>query len=275
MKHSLTIVVCSCDAYSDLWRPFFTLFFRHWPDCPWNVVLMSNESQFDHPLVETVCVGQLGSWSSELRAVLSRVPSSHVLLLLDDFFLRTHVNQAQIELCFQELVERNGNMLRLHPRPGPDIRLPDEDLVGLVAVGAPYRVSTQSAIWRKTALESLLVDGESIWEFEALGSRRSDALDGFYAMRKAVMPYRHHVVERGKWFRWEAKRYSQMDIGCDFSRRAVLTRPQQFSWFVKKGIGLAYDTVPWRWRRRLRWLRLFFKSKPDLLESPPISGAGS
>jgi hypothetical protein len=272
-RPDLTIVVCSCDAYFDLWRPFFTLFFRHWPDCPWKVALMSNEVRFDHPLVETATVGHLGSWSAELRAVLKRVPSCYVLLMLDDFFLRKAVNQTQMESCFQKLVERDGNMLRLHPRPGPDVRLAGEGLLGVVAKGAPYRVSAQSAIWRKSALESLLVDGESIWEFEGFGSRRSDALDGFYAVWHTVMPYWHHVVERGKWFRWEAKRFSRMNIGCDFSRRAVLTRPQQLRWFMKKGIGLAYDAVPWKWRRRFRWLRVLFQSKPSLPENPPMSSS--
>jgi hypothetical protein len=227
-------------------------------------MLMSNEKQFVHPLVETADVGHLGSWSTELRAVLKRISTSHVLLLLDDFFLQAPVNQTEIESCLEKLVERDGNMLRLVPRPGPDIRLPGEELVGSVANGAPYRVSMQSTIWRKSVLESLLVDGESIWEFEGLGSRRSDALEGFYAVKRAVMPYRHHVVERGKWFRWEAKRFSRMDIGCDFSQRAALTRPQQFSWCIRKGIGVASNVLPWRWRRHLRWMRDLFGSKPNL-----------
>lgn len=222
---------------------------------------MSNESRFAHPLVETANIGNLGSWSAELRAVLKQVPTSHVLLMLDDFFLRKAVNQLQIERCFQGLIERDGNMLRLHPHPGADIRLPGESLFGLVAKGAPYRVSAQSAIWRKPALEALLVDGESIWEFECVGSRRSDAYDGFYSVWHPVMPYWHHVVERGKWFRWEAKRFSRMDIGCDFSRRAVMTRSEQFRWFLKKGYYTVYCAVPWRLRRRFRWLHLSSKFK--------------
>ncbi len=258
MNPSVTIVVCSCDDYSDLWRPFFNLFFGHWPDRPWKVVLMSNEMKFAHPAVETADVGHLGSWSTELRAVLSRVSSSHVLLMLDDFFLREDVDQSNIERCFQQMVERKGNMLRLLPRPGPDVRLSGERLVGLVPRGAPYRVSAQSAIWRKAALESLLVDGESIWEFECSGSQRSNAWDGFYAVWRPVMPYGHHVIERGRWFRWEARRFSKMNVGCDFSKREVMTRSQQLSWCIKKAIGLACDAVPWRWRRRVRRLRLIF-----------------
>jgi hypothetical protein len=269
MNPEVTVVVCSCDAYSDLWRPFFTLLFRHWPDCPWKILLMSNEQHFRHPSVETANVGHLGSWSTELRAVLGSVHSSHVLLLLEDFFLRRAVDQACVASCFHKLAERDGNMLRLLPRPGPDQRLPGEHLFGSIASSAPYRVSTQSSIWRTSALESLLVDGESIWEFEVLGSRRSDPLQGFYAVWRPLMPYLHHVVERGKWFRWEAARFSKMNIGCDFSRRAVLTRSQQFSWCVRKGIGLARETVPWRWRRRVRTLTTTFKRTLRLIETVP------
>ena len=251
--------MCSCDAYSDLWRPFFTLLFRHWPDCPWRIVLASNEKTFPHPSVDSANVGHLGSWSTELRAVLGRVQSSHVLLMLEDFFLRAAVEQSLVASCFRKLAERDGNMLRLLPRPGPDHRLPGESLFGSVASGAPYRVSMQSSIWRKATLEFLLADGESIWQFEGLGSRRSDPLDGFYAVWRPVMPYRHHVVERGKWFRWEAARFSRMNIGCDFSRRAVLTRPEQLSWCARKVIGLTREAVPWRWRRRLRRLQATLK----------------
>jgi len=41
-RANCSILIPSCDKYSDLWRPFFTLFWRHWPDCPFPVYLGSN-----------------------------------------------------------------------------------------------------------------------------------------------------------------------------------------------------------------------------------------
>ncbi len=38
----LAILVCSCDKYADVWEPFFKLFFKFWPDCPYPIYLLSN-----------------------------------------------------------------------------------------------------------------------------------------------------------------------------------------------------------------------------------------
>jgi hypothetical protein len=247
----LTIIVCSCDDYSDLWRPYFTLFFRNWPDCPWKIVLMSNEQVYDDPRVETMAVGQLRSWSTELRAVLTKVTTSHVLLVLEDFFLRSSVNQSLVETCFREMMVRDGNMFRLVRRPGPDRRVSSQRLFGEVDLGAPFRVSTQGAIWRKTALEALLQDGESIWQFEVDGSRRSETQGGYYAVWNDVLTYRHHVVERGRWFRPEARHFGGMGIGCDFSRRPIMTHVDMLRWYKHKIMGDLRSAVPWRWRRTI------------------------
>ncbi len=39
MKSEVTVLINSCDAYSDLWEPFFKLFSIYWPDCPYEIVL--------------------------------------------------------------------------------------------------------------------------------------------------------------------------------------------------------------------------------------------
>jgi hypothetical protein len=39
---NLAVIVVSCDLYSDVWKPFFTLFFKYWNDCPFPVYLTSN-----------------------------------------------------------------------------------------------------------------------------------------------------------------------------------------------------------------------------------------
>ena len=37
-----SVLVPSCDAYADLWIPFFALFWRYWSDCPFPVYLGTN-----------------------------------------------------------------------------------------------------------------------------------------------------------------------------------------------------------------------------------------
>jgi hypothetical protein len=116
--------------------------------------------------------------------------------------------------------------------------LPGADY-GRLEPGTDYRISTQAAFWRKEFLKEMILPGESIWEFEINGSRRSDNYeDGFYGVKRDLLPYGHHVVQRGKWFPWEAWYFGRMDIGCDFSRRAIMPFGVTAEWLLRKMAGM-------------------------------------
>lgn len=81
-----SILIPSCDKYSDLWIPFFTLFWQHWPDCPFPVYLGSNEEVFEHPKVKNILVGPDKDWTSGVRKMLSpfhNMPARFVYIGLD------------------------------------------------------------------------------------------------------------------------------------------------------------------------------------------------
>ena len=63
---SLAILICSCDAYADVWDPFFTLFFRHWPDCPWPIYLIANHRRYPDDRVNTLLLGDDKDWSTNI-----------------------------------------------------------------------------------------------------------------------------------------------------------------------------------------------------------------
>src|SRR5579875_2993140 len=79
------VLVMSCDAYRDLWNPFFTLFRRYWHDCPWPVYLGTNRLQFADEHVTSLAAGD-GPWSERLRFCLQQIEADFVLLLLEDYF---------------------------------------------------------------------------------------------------------------------------------------------------------------------------------------------
>jgi hypothetical protein len=116
----------------------------------------------------------------------------------------------------------------------------------------PYRVSTQAAIWNRETLISLMSRPESIWDFEVRGTERSSAYAaGFYGVWRDVFPYRHHVVERGKWFPWDAYKYRKAKIGCDFDRRITMTNAEAISWCAAKVRTALLAWIPWPARLRL------------------------
>lgn len=219
---SCAVLVVSCDAYRDLWTPFFTLFWRYWPDCPFPVYLGANQARFEHLRVTTLCAGD-HEWSQRLRTHLDQIHAEYILLLLEDYFFTEPISTFEISASLSSLQRLEGTVLRLYPRPKPDRELEGESNIGQIDRHALYRVSTQAAIWNKRRLSDLLQDDESIWEFEWKGSRRSHVQpQGFYSTYRALMPYRR-VIERGRWFPSEAKYFERQQIGCDFEARQVMS----------------------------------------------------
>ena len=254
-----TVLILSWDGYADLWPPFFNLFWRYWPNCPYSVLLGSNQQHFAHPKVRMALAPQEGSvWTARTRRQLEQVTSRYVICILEDFFMQSAVAQEQVDYCLCALESLQGVMLRLIPNPPPDRPVLGWENIGSCDAGRPYRVSLQGTIWHRERLLSLLCDGESQWQFEEGASRRSGNSGGYYCVYRPVLTYRHHVVERGKWFRNEAKRFGAMNLGCDFSKRAVMTMREMAAWRYRKTIGQCRDAIPWRWRRALK--RLTVKS---------------
>ena len=226
-----SIFVSSCDAYSDLWTPFFALWRTFWPDCPFPVYLGSNTETFCHPGVVVLRGGYRGNWTEEVRAQLAGISTKYVLICLEDFFLRSPVPTAKVLYALSTLQDLEGMMMRLVPKPPPRRRVDGFPDIGEIEPGDLYRVSLQSAIWRLDTFLSLLNNGETIWEFEMEGSNRSKRFPaGFYSLRDAALTYGHHVVERGKWFPRDAAFFGAAGIGCDFERRAIMTQGEYWKW---------------------------------------------
>lgn len=234
----VAIYIPSCDAYSDLWDPFFELLWRHWPDCPFKIYLGSNTQEFADARVVTLKSDKGLVWADRCLDHLGQISEPVVLLWLEDFFLRRRVDTSLLLMAVRDFTCLDARVFRLVSRPAPRQLLTGK-YYGELEVGAAYRISTQAALWSKEFLKSMIVAGESIWQFEIKGSRRSDRFGtGFYGVDKDLLPYRHHVVERGRWFPWEAWYFGRMNIGCDFSRRAIMPAGVTAKWLLRKMAGM-------------------------------------
>jgi hypothetical protein len=255
---SCALIVSSCDRYQDLWVPYFNLLFSNWPDCPFRIFLVSNNVTFYHPKVTTLLTGDDCSWSHQLRAALKQLHFDYIFFTLEDFFLRETVKTEEILNAVNMLHNLNGSMLRLVPMPPPNESLLNSVNIGLINSGAQYRVSTQAAIWLRKELLAILADGESIWEFELKGSRRSDNRAGYYSYWKSIFPYKHHVIERGKWFKNEAKRFGGLKIGCDFKKRKIMNRVEMTKWRLTKGANIILSIFPPKFDSMIRKFVRYF-----------------
>lgn len=217
---SLSIVIASCDKYSDLWQPLFGQFFKHWPNCPYPIYLVANHQRFDHPKVTTLLAGDDLDWSSTMSTAIAQLNHSHLLFLIDDAFLTGDVSNQEMHNLFHFVTQHQIEFLRLRPNPAPAEWFNNE--IGILNKQAAYRVSLFATIWTVEMLKNILRRGESAWQFEINGTERSRIYDRFHCTKKNVFRYLHGV-ERGVWILPTAKKMRSMGYAVDGLTRPIMS----------------------------------------------------
>ncbi len=185
-NNSLALLVLSCDAYKDLWQPFQILFHKYWKDCGINVYFCSDTLRINDPSFIDIPVGKDVQWSERLLHAVSQVKEEYVLLLLDDYYITKPVKEAELLHCVEVMKATGAGYCRVYPSPAPTIDLPGFPGFGIVEKGAAYRTSTQATIWKTSTLKNFIIPTESVWDFELIGSKRSNKLEEPFISLKLI-----------------------------------------------------------------------------------------
>lgn len=208
----MKIAVASCIAYADCWEPFLKLFQKFWPQCPYEVLFITDK---DSP-------GR--AWCTVVSDY-AKSQSEPILLLQEDFLLNAPVNAELVEHALNELQNRQAAMVRLYPCPGSDEDYGDP-YFGRICKGTRYRVSCQASIWEPSALYAIASRCMTPAEFEITGSLLSNALEPeFLAFKREVQPwpisYYCSAISRGLWEPAALEFCRQHGINVNTSMRGI------------------------------------------------------
>lgn len=175
--------------------------------------------------MKTIAIGDETDWSSDFRSMLEQIPQPYMIVLIEDYLLTQHIDTTVIEGLITYMEDREAGCLRLYPCPGPDRPCPDNPLVGEISKGADYRLSLQAAVWDKQTLLELLRDGESAWELELNGTKRTNDLDAPFlgVIGDSPIPYFCTGVVKGKWVKEAVKLCETEGIEVDLTARSIQT----------------------------------------------------
>ena len=237
-----SIVVMSCDRYSDLWTPFIECFERYWPSCRAPVYLVSETLSSESNLFfKSITCGAGTEWTDRLDICLDMIETEYIILLCDDYLLCDQVDNEMIDSFVSLAARFNVGNLRMLPNPKPPLIFSEEFELGEYPRFTPYRIATQAGIWRTDFLKKFKDMHASIWGFERIGSSISNQYD-----EKLICTLRHHfpfedAVHKGKWEQAGIKLCERNNIEIDFSRRSAM---QNIDYSVKHGKGLIIDIAP-------------------------------
>lgn len=209
MLGNISIVVSSCDAFSDCWSPFIFSVHKFWPDIPCDVYIVSNHHSIEDDVVKFIKVGDDKGWASNLKKALSEIEADYILYLQEDYWLTKTVNTSKLLSQIEYCETKGVDYLRLNIPFSNHTKIDDQHAACSLGKDK-YAICLQAAIWKKSTLEKLLIEGWSGWDYEAKACQY--AIDNDIPIKAEVVLsdadddlILHYVdgtaVRKGKWTR--------------------------------------------------------------------------
>jgi hypothetical protein len=257
MSKDFAIFIVSCDKYADLWEPFFTCFWRQWPDCTYPVYLLTNNRVYSGKFrkkVKTLKTGDDRDWSTSAKKGLEHIPQKYIFMWNEDLFLSKKVDSVLFAQYFAQIKALKGKHIHYMCKPPTD-RFSSDGSLGIYDRGMPYR-SIVMGFWDKQYLSQLLLAGETPWSFEIMGSYRTSYDDGFYCATTPVLTFAH-MVEKGRWLAAGVRYCKQAGIRIKHNARGLRSGVT-----IKSRLLMVYFDVMLRvsWRVRLAVLNIVRKA---------------
>jgi hypothetical protein len=194
----------------------------------------------------------VGTWSSELRSCLEQLTKPYALLWLDDCVPIWIAGPDEIVALIDRAIAADADYLRLNPLPrarGPEA-WPG---VATILPGEHYRTSTVFCVWRRERLLQLLRDAESAWEFEYLGSARSDPFPRFFSAERSHV--RHvNLVVKGLIDPRAESALRRLGVETTPLTKRRMTAGELWALRAREARARAFAAVPWRAQR---WIHRF------------------
>ncbi|HMJ07125.1 MAG TPA: hypothetical protein VK474_12770 [Chthoniobacterales bacterium] len=199
---SVSIVVSSCDAFFDCWRPFAFFFRKFWGDCPFPIYLVVNQLDIRSEFFRPLRVGRDEGWATSMQLALAQLDTPYILYLQEDYFLTRPVDEVQLARDFAYAMEEGAASFCFYDLAllEPEFARTNERF-GVVPTESKGRTRLQATLWKRDVFASLLRPGENAWNMEARGSERTrDLLILSYATNVAApISYLMSGIVRGLW----------------------------------------------------------------------------
>tara|TARA_Y100000592_G_scaffold781_1_gene1260 strand:+ start:12155 stop:13915 length:1761 start_codon:yes stop_codon:yes gene_type:complete len=232
------IYIPCCDDSLPIVKINSYLFNKFWPDAVVNYLGFSqpqfkfyNKNHHFHSLSDKQ-EGGAANWTKYIYDFLKTIDDTHIIFSIDDYWLCETPNYEKInkasnlmtvndkigrfDLTFDSQVE--GNLL-------PIKNLEDHGIVVKHPL-APYRVSTQPAIWKLEYLLEIMNNNWSPWQFEINGSqlastKYTNTNHTFAFYDKDMDKYPIRTIAKGAVSRHNPNKYNVLGLSTDTIKEMV------------------------------------------------------
>ncbi|HAN21282.1 MAG: hypothetical protein A2Y15_02255 [Clostridiales bacterium GWF2_36_10] len=237
LKDKLTLMIHSCDKFSDLWDTHILLLNKNWANRNIETFLVTDKASPEtYDGVTVFFAGDGAELSERTAAILPYIKTEYVLITLDDYFLTKSISTEKIEDLVSAMEKENLDYIRLFSVPNSKDRIKGYKSLYRVQLSGNYKVNLYPGIWRKSFIEKTIKEPLNAWQYEVSLTKIARKVDAKCAMSKGKEFEILDVVRKGKLLR-KANRYLKKHHLYNGSR-AVMRFKDEFKLNVISFISL-------------------------------------
>lgn len=231
LRDRLTLLIHSCDKFSDLWEAHTKLLNQNWADRNIRTMLVSDKIQ-NRTLagVDLYFAGEGMELSERTKYALQFIETEYVLITLDDYFPIYKINSAQIERLLDIMDKENLDYIRLFSDPNSHKKFKNYDKLYEISLDTNYQVNLYQGIWRKAFIEKTIGEKMNAWQYEVSLTKIAESIGAKCVLSKGKEFELLDVVRKGKLLN-KANRYLKKHDLYHGSRE-VISRKEEFRIYI-------------------------------------------
>lgn len=237
LDRKVTILVNSCDAYSDIWPLFFSAIKDYWPNHP-NIVLNSETIKCEDKVKVNTHLLSLSrnndSWGFRLRETLKDIKTEYVFTLFDDFIMEDYIDENEL-LRIVNAMENDSSIsvvyltkINISKKEKSNLFFEEnKNKYAELENNVDFRLNSAPGIWRVQELIKYTGTIENPWAWEVFGTYKTfNIQEKFYCVGDGdidVFKYNYNkggAIYRGKWVgEVVLEKNEKYQLNIDFNKR--------------------------------------------------------
>ncbi len=167
IKDNLTLLIHSCELFSDLWDAHVKLLNKNWADRGIDTFIVTDDKTDKvYPGVEIISAGEGKEITERTAFALPKIKTEFVLVTLDDYLLTKPISTERIERLVGIMEKESLDYMRLFYRPKKKRYKTQYKKIYSYDMDGDYVVNLYSGIWRKDFIEKTIHEKLNAWEYE-------------------------------------------------------------------------------------------------------------
>lgn len=168
MSANVSLLISTCDKFSDLWDTHISFLRKNWVGDFWKVYMVTDRpTDKSYDGVEIIVADSGLDFPMRIKYALDFIKTDYVLLTLDDYFLIEKVYSEDLEYLVGRAEAENIDYLLLYDRRKLNPKKYESiDKLVPIDLNQKYSVNLYPAIWSKGFLQNSVNEDLSPWLYE-------------------------------------------------------------------------------------------------------------